>query len=30
MAHVSVRGVEKGYDGGVLAVRGIDLEIDDE
>jgi multiple sugar transport system ATP-binding protein len=30
MAGVSVRKVVKTYDGGVLAVRGIDLEINDE
>ena len=30
MAEVSVRRVVKSYDGGVLAVRGIDLEIADE
>ena len=30
MAEVSVRKVEKAYDGGVMAVRGIDLEIADE
>jgi len=29
MAQVSVRGVEKAYDGGVMAVRGIDLEVAD-
>ena len=30
MAEVSLRKVEKSYDGGVQAVRGIDLEIADE
>ena len=30
MAEVSVRKVVKSYEGGVLAVRGIDLEIADE
>jgi multiple sugar transport system ATP-binding protein len=30
MAEVSVRNVRKSYDGGVQAVRGIDLEIADE
>ena len=30
MADVSVRNVQKSYDGGVQAVRGIDLEIADE
>jgi multiple sugar transport system ATP-binding protein len=30
MANVSLRGVEKSYEGGVLAVRGIDLEIADK
>ena len=30
MAEVSVRNVVKAYEGGVLAVRGIDLEIADE
>ncbi len=30
MAEVSVRNVQKSYDGGVQAVRGIDLEIADE
>ena len=29
MAQVSVRGVEKAYDGGIMAVRGIDLEVAD-
>ena len=29
MASVSVRGVEKSYDGGVVAVRGISLEVGD-
>ncbi len=29
MAQVSVRGVEKAYDGGVMAVRGINLEVAD-
>ena len=29
MAAVSVRKVEKSYDGGVVAVRGIDLEVGD-
>ncbi len=29
MAQVSVRKVEKAYDGGVMAVRGIDLEVAD-
>ena len=29
MAGVSVRGVEKAYDGGVMAVRGISLEVAD-
>ncbi len=29
MAQVSVRGVEKAYDGGVMAVRGISLEVAD-
>jgi multiple sugar transport system ATP-binding protein len=30
MANVSLRRVEKSYEGGVVAVRGIDLEIADE
>jgi len=30
MANVSVSNVQKSYDGGVVAVRGIDLEIADE
>jgi multiple sugar transport system ATP-binding protein len=30
MADVSVRNVQKNYDGGVQAVRGIDLDIADE
>src|ERR1700722_16468522 len=30
MAEVSCRKVVKNYDGGVQAVKGIDLEIDDE
>ena len=30
MANVTVSNVQKSYDGGVLAVRGIDLEIADE
>ncbi len=29
MAQVSVRSVEKSYDGGVVAVRGISLEVSD-
>ena len=29
MAEVSVRNVQKSYEGGVQAVRGIDLEIAD-
>ena len=30
MANVSLRRVEKSYEGGVVAVRGIDLEVADE